>query len=179
MNDEIWKDIEGYSGKYQVSNFGNVRSTYVNRCMFGKYKMKIEKETLLKQIDNGAGYLKVNLKSNGKRKNCFVHRLVAEAFVENKNGYRYVNHIDYNKLNNHSNNLEWCTQKQNILHSIDHYKKPKSRCRKSNTGYKYIHKNNNYYHLHIKTSNLSKIFKTLDEAIIERDKFLNELNNTG
>lgn len=48
MKDEIWKDIEGYSGKYQVSNFGNVRSTYVNRCMFGKYNLKIEKRNFSK-----------------------------------------------------------------------------------------------------------------------------------
>lgn len=103
---EIWKDIKGYKGLYQVSNFGKIKR--INP------KMKILKET-----DNGNGYKIVGLCKNNKRKNYYVHRLVAEAFIPNLNNFKEINHIDNNKSNNIVNNLEWCTRNYNVKYSYD------------------------------------------------------------
>ena len=99
---EIWKDIEGYEG-YQISNMGNVKS------------LKFGKEKILKLIkDKSNGYLRVGLYKEGKLKNHYVHRLVAEAFIENHNNFREINHRDEDKANNCVSNLEWCDRKYNI-----------------------------------------------------------------
>ena len=97
---ETWKHIKGYDGKYMVSNKGNVWSKKRNR--------------MLKQIDNGKGYLRVSLSFMSKRKLTLVHKLVAEHFLQREVGKEYVNHIDENKSNNISSNLEWCTAKYNL-----------------------------------------------------------------
>lgn len=97
----VWKDIAGYEGHYQVSNTGMVRSIKKNPLM-------------LKGDHQRNGYRRVYLwKGNGK-KNYLVHRLVAEAFVPNPNGYPEINHIDENKDNNDASNLEWCTHRYNL-----------------------------------------------------------------
>lgn len=101
--EEIWKDIEGYEGLYQVSDLGNVRSLKFS----GGNKVK-----LLKQNTN-QGYKQVTLCKNGKMKTCKVHRLVAMAFISNPNNYKEVNHKDENPSNNDVSNLEWCTSEYN------------------------------------------------------------------
>ena len=98
---EIWKDIKGYEGRYQVSNWGRVKSL--------KRKGNPHDRILAAKKQN-RGYVAVNL---GKQ-TVSVHRLVANAFVPNPNGYPAVNHIDENKHNNTAENLEWCTLKQNM-----------------------------------------------------------------
>lgn len=109
---EIWKDIPGYEGKYQISNFGNVMSLHFKRSPTNK--------KLLKQTPDGKyGYLKVMLRDNGNDKMCTVHRLVAEAFIPNPNNKPNVNHLDTNPKNNRVDNLEWCTQKENIQYGYD------------------------------------------------------------
>lgn len=106
--EEIWKDVEGYEGHYQVSNIGNVRS--VTKKVNTKGGVKATKNgKMLKQSKSAKGYLSVNLSKNGKSKSCEVQRLVAIAFVSNSNNYPCVNHIDENKANNVFTNLEWCT----------------------------------------------------------------------
>lgn len=100
-NKEVWRDIKNYEGLYEVSNFGNVRS-----LKFGKIKY-------LKPANNGFGYYHVILCKNGQKKYFKVHRLVANAFIENPNGYNEINHIDEDKTNNKVENLEWCTHKYN------------------------------------------------------------------
>lgn len=102
---EIWKDIEGYEGLYQVSNFGRIKSLKDNH---GNTREKILK--LWKEKD---GYLQVFLCKNGKGKTCTVHRLVANAFIENPNNLPMINHKDENKTNNCVENLEWCDAKYN------------------------------------------------------------------
>lgn len=92
---EIWKDINGYEGIYQISNSGKVKSFHHN------------KETILKS-HIGNGYLKVQLKKNNKCKCVYIHRLVAEAFIPNPNNFLEVNHKDECKINNSVSNLEWC-----------------------------------------------------------------------
>lgn len=117
MNKEIWKDIEGYEGLYQVSNLGRIKSlpkfhrTNKNYSSIGY----LSKEKILKNAcDNaGKGYLYVNLGRNGRIK---VHRAVAMAFIPNPNNYKEVNHIDGNPKNNNANNLEWVTHQENCLH---------------------------------------------------------------
>ena len=98
---EVWKDIEGYEGLYQVSNWGRVKS------------LKFGKERILKPEKNRNGYLVVNLYKNGKRKHFKIHRLVAEAFVSNPDNLPCVNHADEDKTNNFYGNLEFCSYQYN------------------------------------------------------------------
>lgn len=100
---ELWKDIVGYEGVYQVSNMGRVRSLPV------KSATKYFSGKVLTTFTDNLGYKAVNL----SRKTYKVHRLVANAFIENPNGYPQVNHKDENKANNCVDNLEWCTAKYN------------------------------------------------------------------
>lgn len=105
---EIWKDITGYCGKYQVSTFGNVRSLNFNRTGRCKnLKFKVSKD----------GYFCVALYGCGeKQKWFFVHRLVAQEFIPNTNNLPFVNHIDEDKKNNNVENLEWCTPQYNVMY---------------------------------------------------------------
>ena len=105
---EIWKDIKGFEGMYQVSNMGNVKSLNYNHT--NESKMLIP----LKRKD---GYLKVRLYKNKGYGTFFVHRLVAETFIKKVPNKIIINHKDGNKSNNRVNNLEWCTQKENVNHA--------------------------------------------------------------
>lgn len=114
---EIWKDINGYEGLYQISNLGNVRSmdrivTYSNGKKV-KTKGKLLKPTIKKN-----GYCYVSLSKNGEKPKYDVHRLVAKAFLDNPCGYPVVNHIDGCKTNNMVSNLEWTTYEENIKHAF-------------------------------------------------------------
>ena len=102
---EIWKDIQGYEGMYQVSSHGRVKS-------FKKNKVKI-----LKPQMHYKGYEFVTLHKNGIGEKCKVHRLVAKAFIPNPNNYPVVNHKDENKSNNNVENLEWCTVSYNNIYN--------------------------------------------------------------
>ena len=102
---EIWKDIEGYEGLYQVSNKGRIKS--LNYRHTGK-------EKILSSKPNSNGYLRVYLYKNRKRNSFSVHRLVAEAFIPNYDNLSEVNHKDENKENNTVDNLEWCDRKYNL-----------------------------------------------------------------
>jgi len=110
-NTEIWRDVEGYEGFYQASNFGRIRSlTSQNR--YKRYsRIKILNPALSKD-----GYLRVVLCVDRKMKSLNVHRLVLSAFSMSNDNLQ-VNHIDGNKSNNSLSNLEWCTQSENMLHA--------------------------------------------------------------
>lgn len=116
--EEIWKDIKDFEGIYQISNIGRIKrlSNYIVRNNGRKQSWK---EKILNPTKDSGGYYTIrsctknNIKE-GKRITLRIHRLVAEAFICNPNGYNYVNHIDGNKLNNNVENLEWCTNEYNI-----------------------------------------------------------------
>lgn len=118
---EIWKDIKGYEGLYQVSDLGRVRS-----LKFGKVRV-------LSARKNSVGYLSVVLCKDGK-KSCLIHRLVAQAFLPNPDGYGEVNHKDENPLNNVVNNIEFCDHKYNMNYGTGHERSAKAR---SKTVYQY------------------------------------------
>jgi hypothetical protein len=101
MNEQIWIDIVGYEGEYQISNDGQVKS------------LKGGKEKLRSLVLNNEGYLSVILSSNGKTKCYRIHKLVASHFVPGYQPGMVVNHIDEDKTNNVASNLEWVTVKQN------------------------------------------------------------------
>ena len=114
---EYWADIEGYEGIYQVNNLGNVRS--LDRVIIRKNGKKLTiKGQHLKQHLNRRGYLRINLRYQGKDKNSKIHRLVAKAFLSNPLNKPQVNHINGNKRDNNVCNLEWCTQAENIEHAF-------------------------------------------------------------
>lgn len=109
---EIWKDIKGYEGLYQISNFGNVKSL-ARRVNCGDNKTRLKQERILKNTLDNHGYLTTSLCDNRKKEKYLIHRLVAEVFIPNPNNLPQVNHIDENKTNNNVENLEWCTQQYN------------------------------------------------------------------
>jgi hypothetical protein len=105
---EIWKDVVGYEGLYQVSNLGRLKSP----------PKKGHKGCIMKPSIKKDGYVRIQLIKCSKYKTLYVHRIVAEAFLQHDSERNEVNHIDGNKSNNKLENLEWVTSKQNIEHSI-------------------------------------------------------------
>lgn len=112
---EVWKDIEGYEGLYQVSSLGRVKS------------LRFGKERILKAGKDKGGYLMVNLCKNSKTKMYKVHRLVAQAFIPNPDGLQCINHKDENKTNNCVDNLEWCTYLYNNNYGTRNFKSASNR----------------------------------------------------
>ena len=96
---EIYKDIQGYGGKYQISNLGNVYSLITNKIL--KPRLTLD------------GYYQVDLCKNGVKKHLYIHRLVAQSFLDNPNNFPIINHKDENPMNNIYSNLEWCDKKYN------------------------------------------------------------------
>ena len=110
---EVWKDIEGYKGIYQVSDAGRVRS--VDRINSRGYKRK---GIILKLQDGNRGYKTVGLCKDGVMKSHLVHRLVAVAFIPNPENKPEVNHTEGNKPDNRACKLEWCTAAENSEHAV-------------------------------------------------------------
>lgn len=131
MQEEVWKDITGYEGLYQVSNLGNVKSLNYNRT---------GQEKILKAINHKCGYLRVTLYKNSKCVTYRLHRLVAQAFIPNPDNLPEVNHKDEDKSNNCVNNLEWCDSKYNINYGTG-ITRSKEKRSKAVLGY---HKKDNY-----------------------------------
>lgn len=111
---EIWKDIPCYEGKYQVSNYGRVRSLEYHNTK------NIKRIGLLKLAEDKKGYIRCALSKHNKLITYKVHRLVAFAFCKNPNNYPQVNHLDGNKKNNMADNLEWCNNSMNQIHAYSH-----------------------------------------------------------
>ena len=117
MDNEVWKDVKGYEGYYQVSNLGNVRSLdRIILCKNGSERFTVGK-SLKPQMDY-QGYLRVGLNFCGKFKTHRVHRLVALNFLDEKENKDQVNHVNGVKNDNRVTNLEWVTGSENIKHAI-------------------------------------------------------------
>lgn len=115
MSKEVWKDIAGYEGLYQVSNWGRVKSLkrFVRLRKENDLRGYYKDEKIISQNEHQGGYLKVDLFKNNIRESKKVHRLVAQAFIPNTNNYPCINHKDEDRKNNNADNLEWCTYKYN------------------------------------------------------------------
>ena len=101
---EVWRDIEGYEGLYQISDIGRIKSLITG---------KIRNLQM-----NKWGYPVIILTKDKKQKQMFVHRLVAKAFIPKIEGKNEVNHINGDKTDNRKENLEWCTKSENIRHAF-------------------------------------------------------------
>lgn len=105
---EIWKDIEGYEGLYQISSFGRIKS--IER----KYKKRKCDECIKSPSLAGKGYYRIALSKYGIKKYFYIHKLVGNAFIPNPDNKPTIDHIDRNKLNNNVNNLRWATYNEQI-----------------------------------------------------------------
>lgn len=132
--EEIWKDITDYEGYYQVSNFGRVRSLDrigIQRHYSGCDAVHEYKSRMM-TIQKWQGRAFVSLTKDRKETKFQVGRLVAMEFIDNPKGYKIVNHLDANPMNNHVSNLEWCDQSRNIQWAYDNGTKIPPHMRKVN-----------------------------------------------
>lgn len=153
---EVWKEIEGYEGKYYVSNKGNVKSS----------KGKVDR--ILKPY-NISKYKAVGLANNGKTKITLIHRLVAEAFIPNPDNKPQVNHIDGVQHNNVITNLEWVTAKENIEHAYKTGLMPKFRSTKRKIHTRVLQDEDVYFILQYKDrfthQKLAQLFNVTENAV--------------
>lgn len=169
MKQEIWKDIPGYEGLYQVSNLGRVKHLSTQQSNgIGKYARQ-EKVCTPHLMNNG--YWVVDLYIKNHRKTMLVHRLVALAFIPNPNNYPCVNHLYSNRSNPNVENLEWCTTSRNLKHSYD----TNNRHEKMNWKMGAENKSSKAVHMLDRVS--KKILRTFD-CIMEAERELGVLNSS-
>ena len=155
---EVWKDVVGYEGLYQISNTGRVKT------IKPRYKDKV----ILKSLNDTHGYKNIWLYKNKIRKRIKIHRLVAQAFIPNISNKPFVNHIDGKKSNNSVKNLEWVTSSENNLHAYriglaGGHKHNKSKLSKENV--LYIREHYKPYNSIYGAAALSKIFKVQRQTV--------------
>ena len=125
---EVWKDVQGYEGIYQVSNFGRVKS--LPRKVQNWNSNRFLKETILTQsVTQSRDYPLIRLCKDGKIKYVSVHRLVAMTFIPNPNNFPMINHKDENKQNNRADNLEWCDHLYNVHYGTGIQRSAMNKCK--------------------------------------------------
>jgi hypothetical protein len=165
----MWKDIEGFKGKYKVNALGEILSTSRDKIMSQQLGIN--------------GYYKVGLWKDGTKDRHIVHRIVAKHFVSNPHNKPQVNHIDGNKLNNNASNLEWCTPSENSQHAFDtglrkeHYKNIGKKFG-SSSKYHYVcrktckrkgnKQDEHYYLAEVKATIAGKVFKRSKQFAITK-----------
>ena len=178
---EVWRPVKGFEGVYEVSSAGRVRS--VNRIRYlksrrGKIVARQLRGNIMRVRDNGHGYKVLILRNRktGERKSCYVHRLVAEAFIRNPQELPVINHLDYDRGNNSVKNLEWTTHRANVHYSLGHMRKPRNGSNNRSTGEKYIFRANGKYRLQIRNTCFvyDRRFRTLGEAVKMREVVLRD-----
>lgn len=114
----LWRDVEGYEGRYQISSVGQIKS--IARVVPGPNGREVQvRERILKHCYHYKGYPVVYLSKENEQEKCFVHRLVAKAFIPNPDAKPIVNHKDLDKQHCEVSNLEWVTEKENTNHYWD------------------------------------------------------------
>lgn len=124
LPDERWEDVIGFEGLYSVSNYGRIKS--LRRSVEqGNGRIRTYQDRIMRLYVSKSGYVLVNFEHFGVTKKKGVHRVVAEAFIDNPHCFSQVNHIDEDKTNNRVKNLEWCTSKYNVNygHRKEKYRK--------------------------------------------------------
>lgn len=165
---EEWRDVVGYEGLYEVSNFGRVYSLPKTWQCKGEKVIRGNEGMIRKQVMT-KGYLRVSLVD---RKGCSVHRAVAMAFIPNPHNKPHIDHIDGNKSNNIASNLRWCTRRENL--NFDNWERPSSTGVKGVIATKF---NSYYYCVWYKNKKIeSKKYKTIEETKIAYDKLMEELH---
>jgi hypothetical protein len=164
---EIFKDIKGYEGLYQISNFGRVKSLdrVITKKGQGRHRLK---EKILKPVKINTGYEIVSLWKKHIGKFFLISRLVAKAFIANSENKSCVHHKDHNPKNNYVNNLQWCSVKENLQHR---HKKDES----TSSLYKGVsfNKNANKWQAYIKTDkriHLGYFIKEIEAALAYNQK---------
>lgn len=126
MQNEIWKPVRGYEGRYEVSDIGSIRSLdFTFKSPRNRNKLCIHKGRMLRLHDNGRGYKTIMLRKDGQSKRHYIHRIVLESFIDNPRNLPQVNHINLDKSFNALCNLEWCSRMDNIRHAIKNGRKSK------------------------------------------------------
>jgi hypothetical protein len=118
---EEWKDIKGYEGRYQVSSFGRIKSLerdVVRNNWSGRITTKHVREKIKKPCLGPQGYMVTSLNKGNNSKRHSMHRIIAEAFIANPENKPFINHINGIRHDNRIENLEWCTPKENNIHSF-------------------------------------------------------------
>lgn len=179
---EEWRDVKGFERLYQVSSIGNVRTKEKSVSHSRNQAMKVRRKAkTMSTVDNGNGYLYVTLTKDGKRYNRYVHRLVAEAFIDNPDGLLEVDHINRIRNDNRIENLRWVNRQSNIENSKAHGPRP-NHWLKPSSGERYIYKKDSKWIVQFQRRDLKvyKAFKLKREAIKYRDYIEREvMKNVG
>ena len=162
-----WRQIPGYEGYYEISDQGLVRS--MERTVPGKAGRMDTRRAQDKKVfvAKSTGYLVVNLSKEGINKTHLIHRLLGATFLPNPDGLPEIDHLDRNKQNNALSNLRWCDRKTNLKNR----KESEKPIGISEERYIILTKEN-HYQVRINSKTCLGTFKTMDEAILERDFYL-------